>query len=494
MVVSFEGNGASTSTLYKNFSVPTGIFEINYTLNITQLNDLGSEFYMEIDSYDGTKLLEINYLTDAAGAFDLRYYDGASYVVLENNLAYQHYYAFSLHRDRTLAYLTVFQDSTLLGIYGIELLDITKQGVELITFTHTTLNGIGIIDVYRLDDFAIYRNGKSLCTTDFGYRTLKPSFSGAHWDFQKQNLVNITAEGYFTLGASNGTYTNWNYETAIDWHTYTNNTPYFKNIYDNTMSDYPNGLYNPRIVVYLTGAVSIPTLYNLTIEGVMMNRSGNLIHPYYQSGSVDISESYYYVQNDRLHYHITANDSNLEYITATFNIPDIDLFNKTFLYTYRKIGNLAGAIYLSYTDGTTSAIILQRGERTEKTNLPVDVELNYFRVLITDDDLFVNKSMSGYFKDFTLRGSADYEFEITTVLTLEALIPLIFFIMFPSFLTAFYIKKQDKNDTTREKLMIPLLFVFSVVAFGFGQLPIWALFLMIIGYGALFYINYGGER
>jgi hypothetical protein len=462
--------------LNRSFDYNGGIIR-EYYFNIGYGNRMGSQKWyttFDIYSYDDTLITRLRMDDDLSqGNLTLNYYNGTDYLFLYDLVNLYSFYSFNLSIVENIVSLTINSTNS----FTFSVIALNKDGIGNIIIESYTTGFYPATAGLFVDSIGVYVDGVSLSNdfANFFYET------NQNYDHERYNLFRLNATGSFacsmiSFSMSPQTHNFFSYQNITNYiflNTYTDHQEYqVVNAYFNVVSN----------VSY--------TIYQINITGVSMVQGSNTYEADYTTGYIDDTESFFEVDNEnRLNYNLTCNDANTEFIQVNFNINDINLYNKTFLYNSHRGDVLFGEIRLNYKDATTSIIEVKAGYYSEKVGLPPDKELISFEILITDNDNYNNKSMIGYFANFILRSQSNYQVDITTINILDSIIPLLFFIMLPSFMISFFLKK-DKNDKVSQKVMIPLLFVFSCVAFAFGEIALWSLFLLIIGFGSLLFILY----
>lgn len=467
--VRFLPDSTLHETIKKEFTEVSGIIELNFKSYFTIHPLTGDEihyFDYNVYSYDDT--LQARIRISGSDTLDVEYYTGSSYVKIYENFhsLLPEYLYFNL----TFSNNIVVFNSDIIGNILFPSLEPTKKGLGKIEIDVYASGSDGSCAELYLDWVAVYVKGISV-SDDFSEGIIE----GVSWNLAEYVIIEINATGECSITYTNdlnNTYSILSLRNYIYFQTYT----YDFIVGSNSVNGTLNILFRNDIIINY-----------LKISQFYLLQDSNKYYPVINRSGIDSNESYFYVNNNELKYVLRVNDSNLEYMLITFDIDDIVAFNKTFTYTSNRNTVLLSELRLGYTDYTTSIIDIVYGYRTEKMSLPIDKELDYFQILVTDNDLYDNKNGTGSFSSFILRGSGTYEMDITTINLLEALSPLLFFIIFPALLIAYFLQKSPKDDLSK-KLLVPLLMIFSLVAFGFGSIPLWSLFLLIVAFASLFLI------
>jgi hypothetical protein len=478
-----------TSSLYQDFDLDDNRFNVTWEVVFVVFNDWsGDEFEVRIPSKDETLLTEINIFCDSTGQY-LRYYDGAVYQTLQTGLNQDDLMQFNLGFGEGIGYLTFLIDGVYEDSWVIPLIDDSKTGLGTVRVNHVSQQEADPHSYSHvfLEYIGVYAEGISQFDDGFGYYTYYLEDYLGSWDFQTYNLINITANGTFYLAGSEGIYDvgTSGFGTICTFDNY-NFTPRFFNVYDVSTSD----MSNPFLILYLrNNVVTYPNITSLNIEGIVFEEGTNEYYPTYDNGNIINNESFWFATNGYLRYTLTVNDNNTEYILIDINVDDEVTYSRSFLYIGYNYNQFGREIRIDYQDYTTGIYNVTYGFRTERVYLPSQNILMNFELVITDNDLYDSYNGIGYFRYFILRPSSEHDISVATSTLLTALIPLLFVILLPSFIITYSFKKVGKDDDLRGKVLLPVITLFTMVAFWFAEIELWMFFLMLLGFGVLFYLQ-----
>ncbi|MHA2105929.1 MAG: hypothetical protein ACW981_21085 [Candidatus Hodarchaeales archaeon] len=478
-----------TSSLYQDFDLDDNRFNVTWEVVFVVFNDWsGDEFEVRIPSKDETLLTEINIFCDSTGQY-LRYYDGAVYQTLQTGLNQDDLMQFNFGFGEGIGYLTFLIDGVYEDSWVIPLIDDSKTGLGTVRVNHVSQQEAdphSYSNVF-LEYIGVYAEGISQFDDGFGYYTYYLEDYLGSWDFQTYNLINITANGTFYLAGSEGIYDvgTSGFGTICTFDNY-NFTSRFFNVYDVSTSD----MSNPFLILYLrNNVVTYPNITSLNIEGIVFEEGTNEYYPTYDNGNIINNESFWFATNGYLRYTLTVNDNNTEYILIDINVDDEVTYSRSFLYIGYNYNQFGREIRIDYQDYTTGIYNVTYGFRTERVYLPSQNILMNFEVVITDNDLYDSYNGIGYFRYFILRPSSEHDISVATSTLLTALTPLLFVILLPSFIITYSFKKVGKDDDLRGKVLLPVITLFTMVAFWFAEIELWMFFLMLLGFGVLFYLQ-----
>lgn len=250
----------------------------------------------------------------------------------------------------------------------------------------------------------------------------------------------------------------------------------FVNMYDDS---YNQDVFE-RIKLWMYGNF---TFNSISIDGSTLVQDTNI---YYltltNSTNMNITESYFYVSDNKLYYSLTTYNDNLEYINAQFNINSQITTNYTLLYGgIKNYINLIAEFRINYLDTTYSPHFLKVIPIYQNVIIPQGHSINTFDFLITDNDNDVDFTVSGYFNSFILVNTIGIEFTIIISDYLSILTPILLITIIT--ITIW----QATRKKVKTMLIAPSLILMSFSVFAMNLIPIWILFVMIIGSGILMY-------
>lgn len=458
----------------REFNIIDGIVNVSWSLNFTALDGASqSEMTTEIYSYDDTLIARV-YLEQG----DICYKDGGSNeVVLESGvITTGEIYDFNLYSDpfNNIMLLGFYIDGVYYHTYALPSLESSKRGLGKIII-QCYYDPPRSMVVY-LDNVGVYSNGTSITTEPaFIQVSLDDVLFHQTWYFKEHNLLTLDADGLVGIHL-----TDWYFyagttlmEEIVPATTYSLGSNQTHNIYPNT-HDGNDYIYSPMVTLEFYGEFQFG---NITIDGVMLTTIGNEVPLTFAYGNVNISESYFYVDSsNRLRYSIVYNDSNTEYIEATFDIIDVLGENRSVSFYGDTNGNYA-QFRNTYSDATVNSIYLTSSPFTQSYILDQNKVVDSFSLLISDNGETSNGTTTGYITNLKLLWNPDISVTITT-LNLLSMITVLIILVIPTLVI---------TKRVGSKAFIPTFFLMSLLCVATSLIPIW-LFVIIVIACASFYI------
>jgi hypothetical protein len=424
---------------------------------------ISSDLGIYLDSSDNTEVIRINIDEDG----DLDYYNsGDAKVNLNHDMIEGVYYEFNffIHYEINLCILRYSADNISIDSYIFPLKVSGKEGLRDIVFEVEADTSGHQVD---LDYVGIYKNGLAMAE-GWGYLTYNLD---ANWDFEKRNLFTIDAKGLFSIQAIEGDY---EHEEAmdeiIDYDDFDGSRTL--NLYD-IGADYTDC----TLVFFFLSFWVVDAFYrayiydfaDLNIEGVNITEGVNSYDLIYTHGSIDVDESYFYVDsNNRLQFNLIANNDNLEYIQAVFDIQNIATENRSIRFYSNINGNSKGYFALDYESATSSTIEFPYSAKTTNVILTQTEFIESFTILITDNNLDNDDTCEGYITGIKLIYYPDLETTITSLNLLSIIVPLIILIAPPMAL-------QKKFGS---KVILPMFILMAIICVVAKLIPVWLFFII----------------
>ncbi len=458
---------------------------ITYALRYGKHDETTDTFTLHVYSLGNVELIRLQLLAQNSTGANLQYWNGAGYTYLigvEGIDDSDNEYGFNLHIENFIVDLLYYINDTYIDFFSFSLLQ-NEYGIDTIEFLNIDPVIDGNYQEVRLSYVGIYQYNISL-TREFGYIAHKVS---SDWNSLKYNLFSYTSSNETIRIVGFGFGNEFYYQPGITYANIKGLNSYstFLNLYEEAYHFYVFDAY----LFFLTNTSITRNNYSFYIEGLRLFDGTTNLYPTYSDGNINSDNSYFYVRNSYLHYNLIADDSNLEFIDISFNIANVLSNQKTFLYKGNNFNLFGKQLRLNYADSTTTLVNISYGFKSERIFFAENKIFTTFDILITDDNLQDDYIGIGSFTSLILRSSLEHDISITTTNLLGALIPLLFIIVFPALTIAYSIDKVDKIDPIRSKILVPLLAIFSFVAFWFSEIELWMLFLLIISFGVLLFIG-----
>lgn len=321
-----------------------------------------------------------------------------------------------------------------------------------------------------LDSVGIYVDGNSISN--------EVAYSNVHyyvlptWDITRYNFVELTLNNEYSNNISlhlNNGYQLFNFSDCYG------KNQVFTNVYAISEQYNPDIIYEtPYIQIYNSSEYEI---INLHIFGISLIENDNVYFPELLYSGIDLNKSYFYVQNSQLHYQLTADDSNIEYIRIRFNL-GADLFDTHGYYfrmtQYHSNENFISQLDLDYIQGLGETVSFVSTTQVETHSVILEQDKTIWRVdiLITDNDELSSGQDYGYFSNLYFSYYPNIDTTIT-VSTLLGIIPLL--ILLVGIPIAIYFAFGKKSE-----IIIPALLLMTIFTMAIQLLPAWGGFVIII--------------
>lgn len=456
------GNAITNGLTKQDFSITGKVLRLSFGLEFTDLSDVGGAFIISLESSDNTEVIKIRVLGN--GWFG--YYKG-SYIELRNDLTTGEFYDFDLYIDYNfdICLLRYSVDNIFISSYSFPLMATGKQGLKEVNILTTTVTANNLIT--QIDYIGIYENGISQ-SDEFGYLAFDLENDLGIWDFEKQSLLNITAEGSFSLHAGEGEYNAevGDFGNVFGEREYDSSNLFF-NIFDSGASD----IDNPFLVIYLSENHYFNNLSYIAIEGVKMIEGINEYPLEFLSSNIYTNESYFFVDSDnKLQFSLIVNDADIEYILARFDIIDVSSEFRSIDFKSDINGKSTGRFWIQYTDFSELYITLPTHPTTTSITLPNTKTIRYLSLIISDLDLETSDICEGYITNINLIYYPNVPITITTFNLLAILVPLIVMLV-PPF--AMY-EQFGKN------VLLPMFLLMSIICVITSIIPVWLFFVIVL--------------
>jgi len=311
---------------------------------------------------------------------------------------------------------------------------------------------------WNIDNIGVYYNGISQ-TPELAYAVYNIAQT---WNTQINNLLFLKANGSFNIGLVEGSYT-----VGMSMTEFRSMRNYYNEVH--TINGYDSDTTIANITFVFTLQNHYFNISTFKIDGVILKQGVIEYNLEFEHSGVDIDDSYFYVSNNRLYFLHIADDTNLEYIQATFNINDVNSSDYAFSFRSDMDNNAYGYIRINYTD-ISQILPIPYTLTTTRFLLSQDNTVRDIIVLITDKDNNVITGLtSGYIYNVELIDVIDIDVSVITESLLNMMIPLII-ILVPTFLFSSRFGKQ---------VIVPLFILFSLVLTISTLIPYWLFFIIV---------------
>jgi len=441
----------------KSFNLDGQFINISLGILFPQLDGIVNSFTILIHSKDNTDITAISIKANG----DLSYYDG-SFHVLRNDIVIETNYDFNIFLNYELnrVYLIYSVESIITAFYDYPMSVIDKQGINEIEISTLNLDISSINSA--IDYVGVYISGISQSSS---YAWIQIDLIESNWNFENNNLFTILGSGMFHIGAVSGSYQVSESMRLVKTMNNYNNISQFYNIYDNYISN----IVNPFLILTLIN--NNFSFNSLNIEGVKLTEGSNEYWLKYTHSNILTNESYFYVDNNnRLQFNHIANDTNLEYIQAKFNITDISSDDYAIKFRSNINYNAYGYVRVNFTY-ISNFIPLPIYDTTSRFFITQNKTINSFIILITDDDIdSIIGLTEGYISEISLLYVSGISISITTSSLLLLMIPIIM-IFVPTFILT--------QGTKYKNMIVPLMMLMSSILVINEIIPYWLFFTII---------------
>lgn len=446
----------------------TGNDLINVSVDITKMsmNNLNSYFEWTIFAPDLT-IITIHILKNAVGDIKLQYYNGSTYInlmTLDNTITLNRTLKLSINDTCLLSYK---DDNT-----PIEFFDFSKQnegdGLHKVFF-RSIMDDSSSYQYIFIDGMKAMVNDTNL-TDDYGLFFHNLNIST--WSSQYHNLIKIDSKGYYGFGYYADIT---DFKSLRGFNNYTGINNY--NIYDKVF--YIN---NP-ILCFITNK-SLEVL-EITISGVKMNDGISNFIPDFYYESVNIDESYFYVDSsNKLQFSLIADDNNTEWIELRFDILFRATENRSIQFKSNIDGISTGYVHLAYWGFAITNIYFPTYLKTTTSYLPQGYVIFTMSIIISDQDITWYDNCNGYITNlkllYTPGGFIPIDilyFDISGLVVV--LIPLII-LLAPTLALSIKFGK---------KIILPMFIFMSLLCAITNLIPIWLFFVIAIACGSLIFVS-----
>ena len=474
----FSSVGAdSNNSLFKNdFNLNSERLNITLGLFFPTLTGTLTRFNFEVKSLSNS--LVVWFEIRATG--HLRWYTSnppGTFITLRTNLTVGIYYEFNIYIDYStdISVLRLKENLVHTGTFINKLTNIGKTGLKSILATATYTDGNIISEI---DYIGIYDNGSSIAK-DLGYVVLDLHKDSHYLNSIHNNLATINMSGNFELiyasyiGPPFPIYLlDSAFGSITDGFVIMNENSRLFNFYDDGTIRF-----DPLLVAFLNNGSKGFKFNSVILEGAKMTEGSNTYWLEYSHSNILTNTSFFKVDNsNRLTFNLTANDSDLEFIQANFNINNVQTLDRAVSFQSKKNNLAYGELRLLYP--TVSDIIeIPNNIATSRTIISQNQTLTEFIFLFSDNDITaINGITSGYIKNLRLDIISNLSTTIITLTLLGMIIPLILIIT-PTFIFSNRLGKES---------VVPLFLIFSLIFTATETIPIWLFF--IIAFSSLVFI------
>jgi len=323
-------------------------------------------------------------------------------------------------------------------------------------------------NIIHLDNIGVFVNGTNL-NNDFGSSSL--DLNTATWYSKTYNLIDINAFGIFSFGV----YSSTDSASLKGFYNYTNTKTW--NVYN-----YFNPMNNPSLSIISNQSF---TINQIKIYGVKMKDETKNFIPDFYYGSINIDESYFYVDSsNRLQFNLIADDNNTEWIELRFDILFQTTENRSIQFKSNIDGISVGYVHLAYWGWATTNIYFPTYTATTTSYLPQGFVIFTISIIISDQDITWYDDCNGYITNLKLLHTPGgvgpvgiIYFDISTMILI--LIPLII-ILAPTLVLSVKLGK---------KIILPMFIFMSLLCAITNLIPIWLFFVIAIACGSLIFVT-----
>lgn len=347
-----------------------------------------------------------------------------------------------------------------------------EKGLYEVSFAGN-LDDTDNIQTIHVNNIGVFVNGTNL-NNDFASYSF--NLDSATWYSKKSNIINVNALGIFSFGV----YSETDSESLKSFYNYTNSETW--NVYN-----YFLNMVDPSLIFMTNSTISI---LSIKITGVKMTDETTIFIPDFYYGSVNIDESYFYVDSsNRLQFNLIADDNNTEYIELRFSILTRTTENRSIQFRSNINGISTGYVHLAYWGFATTNVYFPYSLTTTTSYLPQGYVIYTMSIIISDQDITWYDNCNGYITNLKLihtpGGIGPIDIPIIDITNLIAvLIPLII-ILAPTLVLSVKLGK---------KIILPMFIFMSLLCAITNLIPIWLFFVIAISCGSLIFISISSQR
>lgn len=466
---------------YKDdFTLLDGFIDVTWTIYYDAMNVIDGLFYLNIYSEDTTLKTRLRYHiwgTEPNLITTLSYYDGSDYNNI-TTLYEQEKMNFTLTLNTNNLIVLRNETETLKIFTGID----TNLGLTKIEFIgQAGANGDAVgqnrYQTIELDYVGIYSNGSSL-SKDFMSHQINTNIT---WDSNIYNLFTTNIEGNCSIVADGSPTIS---PTQTLYSEYSYSTEQTINVWDLFTGGNEGEGWESLPNMYLVFVTNNTLIFNkIEITGAKLTEGNNTYYFDYIYGSVNPNNSYFYVSGNNLHWTLTVNDNNTEFIQASVDLPDVSSENRSISVGSNIDGEPLGYFGVNYTDDTITLLEFPYYYSVQNLVLPQTKMIGGFTILITDGGFDDDGQSTGYITLIKLIYYPDVSVVIATTNLLVIIIPLIV-ILTPTF--AIY-TKFGKNS------IVPMIMLMSVICFATQLIPTWLFFVILLCSGGFLFMRQRGS-
>lgn len=466
---------AAAYLTYSNFTLSDSDY-IEYNIGTNSSNDGLTEFDVNFYATSGVKLTLAQMFTNNLGVYYVSLYYSLTSLSYTGNPS-----AFTLIGTDTLSYPSYSQAPTELNT-TFYLNQATVKWAGFQTTINTTNPGFSIARqvwyngraywpyFYSLNYVQLIVNGNSLSHEGLYQNINDLTLKLDQWDLSKYNFVDLTLNGSLTnnlnLTLSNG-------------HVLFNNTQ-CKTSYGNTIS---TNIYQDKILNNPTIAIDNSSAYqilNLRIYGIALVEGTHTYFPTYTFTDVNLNQSYFYVQNNELHYNLWSQDTNTNSLELSVQIIYFNPSNYFFSMSMQK-NNMDFTSYLSlyYIGGYIGSFQTSVVEQNINSALTQNAFIYQIYVKASDmGNAGVGESDSGYFSSLGFRYT---EAGTLTALNITTMLIPLMIILLPSI--AFYYALLKKNKQIAKYFSAIMMDVMAYLCYSQSTIgmPLYVFVSVLIG-------------
>jgi len=467
------------SGIEKEFYINSGILNITWSVNFTDMPSIPAKFCTKVYSSDDTLISNI-YIQNGF----LRY-SANGITQLDDGLTTNVIYEFNLYINYwdNISILYYFADDVYQDSFFIRIPENNKDGLGKIEiFYDCTVEDLWYI---YIDYVGVYINGSSI-SEEFAYVRSESFWIDPYYEY----TWNLNDYSQFSVFITN---TNCSFHGSSG--TFIHGLGYSAQL---TPIDLYNG-YNIFNVYNITPTnFGYPTLWiqyfnqfntlnlNIEIGGIRLKEGINSYPIIFSYQNVDIQENFFYVKNNRLYFTHNANENNtLEYIQAKFEIDDTYAINRSINFKTYFLGISKAYFSNNYVSEVNSTFPFRLGHNSINSILPQQQIIKSFTILITDNDnnnYYGNSE--GYITSLTLIYYPDIEIIILTLSLIEIMIPLVVLIIPTVAIASVYGKKS----------VIPMLILMTFICLIGNLIEMEMFFIMLLCLGSGLFLQYKREK
>lgn len=446
------------------------LINISISIPYLEMNNENGAFLFYIAEQDDTNNIVNIYIVKSGSEYLLKYQSSGDVITLASiDTSFNLERKIFLFINNGICLLSYWDENTPITFYSFDNNRLNEGFGRM--YISSSMPDTSHTQKILVDSISILVNGTSI-VEDYGVSLL--NLDSPTWYSKRNNIINVNALGIFSITVYSAT----DSASLKEFYNYTNTKTW--NVYN-----YFSYMSNPSFSIISNESFIIN---QIKISGVKMNDETTTFIPYFYYGSVNIDESYFYVDSsNRLQFNLIANDNNTEWIELRFFILYKTTENRSIQFKSNINGVSQGYIHLAYWGWETTDIYFPYYEKTTTTNLPQGFVIYTLSIIISDLDITYYDICEGYITNLKLLWAPG---GFTPVILIGWYINIASFIMILIPIIVLVAPSLVISIKFGKKAIIPMFMLMSFICVATNLIPIWLFFIMMIASGTLLFTQY----